>query len=374
MRGWSALGLSLLLSQQADATPYLIVGIDQKQVWDDEGRAVYMEGGKDLVSVIDIARPQAPKLVASLPVPNSIVGPPTNLAITPDNRLAIVADSVVHARGQDGTVTQSPSNRINVIALDGGRSKVVQSLEVGLQPSGLSINAAGNLALVTYRGETVVGVFRISGKRLTEVGRVDVHGKPAHVAIAADGKTALVVKQDDDAVSILEIKGETANYLGDLPTADGPYNVAITPDSQLGITSDRGFLTVIDLAGARPQVRSTVKVGAGSEGLAISPRGDLVVSVALLGSNGSKTASDFHEHGALVVLANKEGKLTQVQQIEAGRVPEGIAFSPDRRWLYVANFYDSNIQIYRVSGQRLVDTGERLKLPGRPASLRGSVP
>ena len=35
---------------------------------------------------------------------------------------------------------------------------------------------------------------------------------------------------------------------------------------------------------------------------------------------------------------------------------------------------DSNLQIYKVDGERVVDTDTVLKLPGHPASMRGSTP
>jgi DNA-binding beta-propeller fold protein YncE len=113
-----------------------------------------------------------------------------------------------------------------------------------------------------------------------------------------------------------------------------------------------------------------VKVGNGSEGMAISPRGDLVVSVALRGSNGPQQSDKYNERGAIVVLARTGQTLTPVSTIEVGRVPEGVAFSPDGRYLYVANFYDDDVWVFHVEGTVLTDTGKRLQLPGHPASAR----
>ena len=51
--------------------------------------------GKDAVTIVDIGTdPANPKIVASLPLMNSIFGPPTNLAITPNGQLALVANSM----------------------------------------------------------------------------------------------------------------------------------------------------------------------------------------------------------------------------------------------------------------------------------------
>ena len=56
-----------------------------------------------------------------------------------------------------------------------------------------------------------------------------------------------------------------------------------------------------------------------------------------------------------------------------GGLAEGIAFSPDGKFLYVANFLDSDITILRLQGDKLKTVG-RLQLPGHPASMRGSTP
>ena len=56
--------------------------------------------GRDAVLVMDVKDPLHPAIRASLPLSNSVFGPPTNLQITPNGRLALVADSI--AETQDG--------------------------------------------------------------------------------------------------------------------------------------------------------------------------------------------------------------------------------------------------------------------------------
>jgi hypothetical protein len=43
-----------------------------------------------------------PRIVANLPLMNSITGPPVNLAITPDQHLALVANSLDWVKDGDG--------------------------------------------------------------------------------------------------------------------------------------------------------------------------------------------------------------------------------------------------------------------------------
>jgi DNA-binding beta-propeller fold protein YncE len=63
----------------------------------------------------------------------------------------------------------------------------------------------------------------------------------------------------------------------------------------------------------------------------------------------------------------------KVAQTDVGDLAEGIAFSPDGRYLYVGNFGDSDIDILRLDGDMLTKVAN-FSLPGHPASMRGSTP
>src|SRR5437868_679882 len=126
----------------------MIVGNDEKVGFDDAGKQVHSPPGKDTVSIIDIGTdPLAPRILANLPLQNSIFGPPVNLAITPDQTLAIVANSMNQT--QDGAAWKPvPDDKLYVIDLTTDPPRLIDTVTVGKQPSGLSINRAGNLALI----------------------------------------------------------------------------------------------------------------------------------------------------------------------------------------------------------------------------------
>jgi DNA-binding beta-propeller fold protein YncE len=104
--------------------------------------------------------------------------------------------------------------------------------------------------------------------------------------------------------------------------------------------------------------------------------------LALNGSGGalSKDAWFAHPNDIVDVLSTAGATVRKVGAINAGIKAEGVAFSPDGKYLYVANFGSplpsiaGSLQIYRVQGDRVVDTGKVLRLPGHAASMRSSVP
>ncbi len=368
----------------------LISGNDEKMVWNDAGKPVLMESGKDTVSIIDITNRVKPRIVASLPLTNTVVGPPTNLAIAPDQHLALVANSLEWVRDGENWKFQ-PDDKVYVIDLTASPPALVATVPVGKQPSGMAINRAGDLALVANRADNTVSVLSIAGNEVQVVDTVALSAPGAaseqlsSVAITPDGKRALVTKFASHKVALLEIEGRKVTY-GKYDMAVGlwPYNVQITPDGKLGIAGNNGnagasdgqvdTVSIIDLEAKPPRVVDHVVVGDGPEGLAVSPAGRHVAAIILNGvGNVPKDAFFHHDHSYVSLLRVDGKKVRKVAEAEVGGLAEGAAFSPDGKYLYVGNFLDRDLTVLRVQGDRLVKVGS-LQLPGRPASLRGSTP
>jgi hypothetical protein len=66
----------------------MIVGNVEKLLWDDQFKPLLSPPGRDSVLVVDLADPMNPKIVANLPLKNSVVGPPVNLDIDPSGSIA----------------------------------------------------------------------------------------------------------------------------------------------------------------------------------------------------------------------------------------------------------------------------------------------
>jgi DNA-binding beta-propeller fold protein YncE len=377
----ASLALLATAAIPATAAPYLIVGNDEKIGTDAQGKPVINPTGKDTVLLIDLAKPEAPKIVATLPLENSVVGPPVNLAISPNGNLALVADSMTVAE-ENGARKMVPTDKLFVIDLKSNPPKLAQTLTLGKQPSGLSFSPKGDMALVANRGDGTISVLKIDGTQVTQTGTVQLSPGVAHVEFTPDGKRALVVKSPDNKVAVLDIDGDKVTYNKlDLPTYAFPYNVVVSPDSKLAITADNGnggssdgnadAVSVIDLEGAHPHVIAHITVGDAPEGLAMSPKGNLAVVLDVDGSN-MKQAWFHHPNGSVTVLRIQGKTVTPIKTIEVGVLPEAIAFTPDGRYIYVGNFTDQDISILKVDGTDVTDTGKRFKLPGHPASARMS--
>ena len=106
----------------------------------------------------------------------------------------------------------------------------------------------------------------------------------------------------------------------------------------------------------------------------MSPAGGYAASLILNGTGGTpKTAFNRHEKSYVALLKIDGKSVRKVGQTDVGGLAEGIAFSPDGRYLYVSNFVDSDIDILRLEGDNLTKVAS-FPLPGHPASMRGSTP
>ncbi len=363
----------------AIAKPFMIVGLDEKALWDDDGKLVLAAPGKDQVLIVDLADPESPKIAASLPLKNSVVGPPVNVAIDPSGSVALVADSVDVVKDGDA-LKQVPDNKIYVIDLAANPPKLAATLAGGKQPSGLSFSPDGKMALVANRGDNSISVLSVNGTDVKITDNVAMPDSVAHVTFTPDGKRALVARFPAHKISVLDVADGKVTYNKvDMAAGQWPYNVAVAPGGKIALTSDNGgagssdgsvdTASVIDLEAKPPRIIDRVVVGDGPEGLAISPKGDLAVSVILRGSN-MKNAFFHEKNGSVTVLKIDGKKVTKTQDIEVGGLPEAAMFTPDGKYILVGNYLTQDFSILKVDGTTVTDIGKRFKVPGHPASAR----
>ena len=380
-----ALALSLVSAPLAAHAQVMIIGIDSKVTFDKAGNPTFGAPGKDAVTIVDYSNREAPRIVASLPLMNSVFGPPTNLAITPDQKLAIVANSVDWEK--DGDKWKSvPDNKLYVIDLTASPPALVSTVAIGKQPSGLSINPAGTLALVANRADNSVSVLSIAGKEVKLIDTVPMGEQVSHVVFTPDGKRALAAKFPGHKIAVLNVDGQkVTDSKHNMNVGLWPYNVDVTPQGTIALTADNGnagrsdgnvdTVSVIDLEATPPRVIDRVVVGDAPEGLAISPQGNLAAVMLLRGNDGPQNSWFYNRQGSVAFLKIDYKTVTKIGEVEVKGLPEGAVWSPDGQYLYVGNYIDSDISILKVEktkkGIAVVNTGKTLKLPGQPASMRG---
>lgn len=375
----TGVALAVLLAAGTASAQIAVSGNDNKQRLVNGANTVVANPAPDTITILDLGG-RAPRVLGEAAVPHSVVGPPTSVAITPDERFAIVTSAVrIDAANPTRTV---PDNRVSLVDLRATPPRVVQTVEAGAGPSGVSINRAGNLVLVANRNAGSVSVFRFAGGQLAPVSTVSVgpaNSGPSHVQFTSDGRRALVTRDGDtdSRVSILAIDGETVTKTDrDLTAGIRPYGMGITPNGQWAVvanigrgTGDADTVSLIDLRRDIYLTADTISVGATPEGIQVSPDNR---HVAVTIHNGSARVPGHPLFGVaqLVILRIENGRLRRVAQAPVGAWAQGVVFSRDGRTIVVQNMADRNLAVFRFAEGRLTDTRQRIAVNGGPAALR----
>jgi DNA-binding beta-propeller fold protein YncE len=285
---------------------------------------------------------------------------------------------------QDGNAWKTaPDDKLFVIDLMANPPALKDTITVGKQPSGLAISKKGDLALIANRAGKSVSVVTIDNGTVKAVGEVPMEQEAAAVVIAPDGKRAFVGLNLANKIGVLSIDGTKVTYDKslDIPAAFNPYNVDITPDGKYVIASTTGAMknhadtvVVIEATGPHPHVVDVMSPGIGPEGFTISPNGKWAATALIEGSSAKPSDWFVTKGGELAVMSiGAGGKLTLTGKAKLGALPEGIAFSPDSNYIYVGNYKDKDLQTFQVNNGKPVQVGPNMKLPGSPASMRGSA-
>jgi DNA-binding beta-propeller fold protein YncE len=366
--------LPLLIS---DASAQLAVSAnDGKAVLVDGVNTVPANPPPDTVTIIDLGA-SPPKVVAEVRAPTSVVGPPSSVAVAPDESIALVA-SATKLDPADPKKTV-PNNQVSVIDLKASPPAVVTTIESGAGAAGVAINPAGNLALVANRSEGTVSVFTVSGKTLTAAGKVqlgDAKSGPSAVAFSPDGKTALVSRDGDHKISVLTVDGTKVEYAKrDLHAGLRPYPLDISSRGDVAVVANIGIgggdadtASLIDLEAKPPRVVDTVTVGQTPEGLKLSPDGRHVAITVMNGSNKPKNSPFFNDNGLVIVYALAGKKLSRVAEAKVGHWCQGAAWSKDSKMLLVQCMVESEIQVLGFDGKELKPAGA-IKVSGGPAGI-----
>jgi DNA-binding beta-propeller fold protein YncE len=359
----------------------MAVGIDRKFAYED-GKRITLEPRHDEVIFYELADPAKPVRIGSLPLENSIAGPPINIAITPNQRLALIANSLHSEAVPRGGWITTPSDELFIVDLTARPPQLISTIKVGRQPSGMSINKSGTLALVANRDSISITVLAINGHEVTVKDTVDMTDTVGAVAIAPEGRRAVATKTLAHKAALLAIDDtEKIRLERDLWTCLFPWDAAITPDCRLALVNNAGnaglpdgnmdTVRVIDLSAAEPHVIGQLAVGDSPEGIAIRPQGDLAAVTLLNSGYDSHDAAWYWREAGRVALLKIDSKNVTLSDSAEDSFPEGIAVSPDGNFIYAGNFHSNSISILSIAPDgSSKDTRARIELPGPPASLR----
>ncbi|MGZ3323005.1 MAG: YncE family protein [Xanthobacteraceae bacterium] len=373
--------LSIAMAATASNAEIAVSANDGKMVMENGVAKVRKEPLPDTVSIIDLSGAE-PRIVAEIPAPASVVGPPPSVAVSPDESFALVTGAM-KVDPADPTKAIA-DDKLTVIDLKSSPPKVLATLQAGAGAAGVSINRAATLALVANRNEGTVSVFTISGNALTPAGKIalgDAKSGPSHAIFSRDGTMALVTRDGDSRISILSVDGAKVEYSKrDLFSALRPYQIDTAGSGDTAVVGNVGMgggdadsISLIDMRAKPIRVVTTISVGQTPEGLKMSPDGAFVAVNVVNGSTKPANSPFFNDFGLLKIYRIAGTDLVPVTEAKIGHWCQGIVWSKDSSKLLVQCMVENEIATFAFDGKTLTKAAP-IAMKVSPAGIRTAEP
>jgi YVTN family beta-propeller protein len=293
---------------------------------------------------------------------------PAGVAIARDGTRAVVT----HWYGYDLAILEVGPDRL----------KVVARVEVGPEPRGVVLDPDGRTAYVAVGASNEV--VRVDLEARQVIGRLTVGREPRGIAIEPSGGRLLVSNARSKDLSVIAIGSWTVERT--LPIeGDNLRQVAFDPDGRTGYVANmrnRGFATTrnnIDQGWVLGQRISRValdgsddyatlsldprgQAAADAHGMAVSPDGRLLavgcggtheVMIIRTGPRRLPWRSGGSRDLIAPELLNNDGRF---RRVDLGGRPTELAFAPDGKTLYVANYLADAVQVIDAEAGSLTST------------------
>jgi DNA-binding beta-propeller fold protein YncE len=373
--------LALAVTGPAGAADLIVSANDGKMVRVDGVMTYPSPPVSDSLAVIDGAVfPPAVKYVLG-GIAHTVQGPPQAVAVTSDGRLAIVG---APSRYDYKAKKEIFGNYLQFVALD-GTPRLIGQVALPGHPNGLAINRQGTLLLAASVDGSLY-VLSIAGDKVQLTDRIKLsNGRLASVSFTHDGKAALVSLRDEGSVAVLDVRDSKLTPTAQrISTGLAPYGIDVSGDGRWGVVGNAGIngqnhpgniadadsVTLIDLAHRPFRAVQYLTVPSTPEGVALSPDGRWLAVQAMDGSNLPPGNPGRRRIGKVLLFALDAQGARLVDALPGGAASQGLVFTADSKTILVQFDVERALAVYAVRNGRLADTGLRLKLPAGPVSIR----
>jgi YVTN family beta-propeller protein len=285
--------------------------------------------------------------------------------------------------GRRGIVTHWYGYDVALLDLKDDGITVAGRIEVGPEPRGVAITADGATAFVAEGAGNEVVRVDLNGRKVT--GRLTVGREPRGIALSPDGSRLLVGNARSQDVSVVDVRAW--KVLHTLPIdGDNLRQVTFGSDGKTAYIAnmrnrkfpttrnniDLGWvlgqrLTRIDLAGKEPAFATLSldpqgKAASDAHGVAISPDQKLLAvscggshEVMIFRTDRKRLPWQLGRSRDLIApeLLKNDGRY---RRLELGGRPTELAFAPDNKTLYVANYLADAVQVVDAESAKLIRT------------------
>ncbi len=285
--------------------------------------------------------------------------------------------------GRRGVVTHWYGYDLAVLDLKDDKVALSSRIEVGPEPRGVALSADGATAFVAVGVSNEVVRVDVDGKKIT--GRLKVGREPRGIALSPDGSRLLVSNARSQDVSIIDVPAW--KVARNIPIdGDNLRQVTISADGKMGYLAnmknrrfpttrnniDLGWvlgqrLTRVDLESTEPSFATLSldtqgKAASDAHGVAVSGDQKLIVvscggTHELMIFRTDRKRLPWRDDNSRDLIAPELLKSDgRYRRVALGGRPTELAFAPDRKTVYVANYLADAIQVVDADAARLVGT------------------
>jgi YVTN family beta-propeller protein len=278
---------------------------------------------------------------------------PHEVAVSPDGRVAVVADY-----GE-----QTPGYTLTVVDLPKGAVTATLDLSPHQRPHGVAFLSDGRYVAVTSEASSALLLVELAtGKVVAELPTAQAVSHM--VALAPDGARAYTANIGSGSLTALDLRERTR--LSVVPTGMGAEGIDVTPDGAWVLVANRAADTLSFVDAATLKEAAELPCGRFPIRVKVTPDGKrALVSCA---TSGEVAVIDLAERKevARIAMAHAEDTESADAAPGAGPMPIGILIPPDGTRAYVAN---TNADLVTVLDLASNAVAARLKTGRQPDGL-----
>jgi YVTN family beta-propeller protein len=274
------------------------------------------------------------KELSSFTIPE---GPPHELAISPDHKIAYIP---IYG---DGVYGRNPNPGHVIAMVDLVSKKLAGTIDISpyIAPHGIQVDAKGTVYVTCDLSRKFLV---IDPRTRTITAAIDTDGTGHWIAVLPDGSKAYVANKTDRLfVSVIDIKA--GKMTGKVAMTTGTQGITISPDGKRVLAADYKNPQFVVIDTATDKVVDTVT-------LEKNVRGPFRVKYS---PDGSKLMTSDDQQGQVNILNTKDLHGKQ-EVLMVGKTPYGIAFSADSKTALVSNHGDGTISVIDLPSAKVVNT------------------
>jgi PQQ-dependent catabolism-associated beta-propeller protein len=289
-------------------------------------------------------------------------------------------------------VSNEKGNSISVIDTD--KMETVATIKTGQRPRGIEVSRDGKFVFVALGDDDVIQVF--DTKTRNDAGELPSGADPEQFTLDPAGKILYVANENDAMVTVIDVEKRTA--LGQILVGTEPEGMAVSPDSKVLICTSETTSMVHFIDTASREIAGNLLVGSRPRFSAYKSDGSELWVTSEIGGNLAiidpatrqlKQTVTFEIPGLrseaiqpVGINITRDGKLGFVDLGPANRVAvvDGVthavlkyllvgqrvwhgAFTPDEKYLLVANGVSNDVSVIDVASLRVIKSIQVGELP-----------